>query len=242
MAKIQINMGIDIFGNAMLDYLLKKNDENIITYSSVAEQDTIPVPYLFRDYKAMPKIEQKALQLCKGKVLDIGCGAGSHSVYLQNKNLEVTALDASKGAIEVCKKRGIKKTICSDVLNFDRQKFDTLLLLMNGIGIVGKLKKLETYLSHLKTLLNPNGQILLDSSDIIYMFDEDDDGGYWIPTDKDYYGEVDFQMEYKGEKSSEFPWLYLDYSTLQNAANYNGFKCKMITKGEHYDYLAKLSL
>ena len=242
MAKIQINMGIDIFGNAMLDYLQKKNDENIITYSSVAEQDTIPVPYLFRNYKSMPKIEQKALQLCKGKVLDIGCGAGSHSVHLQNKNLEVTALDASKGAIEVCKKRGIKKTICSDVLNFDGQKFDTLLLLMNGIGIVGKLKNLETYLSHLKTLLNPNGQILLDSSDIIYMFDEDDDGGYWIPTDKDYYGEVDFQMEYKGEKSSEFPWLYLDYNTLQNAANYNGFKCEMITKGEHYDYLAKLSL
>lgn len=235
-------MVTDIFGLAMLDYLQSNYSEDIITHSSIAEQDTIPVPYLFRDYKSMPKIEQKALQLSKGNVLDIGAGAGSHSLYLQNKNIKVTALDVSKGAIETCKLRGISQTVCTDVLNYKGEKFDTLLLLMNGIGIAGKLASLGQYLSHFKLILNPNGQILLDSSDVIYMFDEDEDGGYWIPDDNKYYGEVDYCMEYKGKKSEVFPWLYLDFNTLQNAANYNGFSCELITKGEHYDYLAKLTL
>lgn len=235
-------MGTDIFGSAMLDYILDNYSEDIIIHSSISEQDTIPVPYLFRDYESMPKIEQKALQLSKGKVLDIGCGAGSHSLYLQNKNIEVTALDASKGAIRVCKERGINKTVYGDILSFSEQKFDTLLLLMNGIGIVGKLTNLEQYFSHFKSILNPNGQILLDSSDLIYMFDKDEDDGYWIPIDREYYGEVDFCIEYKGEKSEVFPWLYLDFNTLQNAANYNGFTCELVYEGEHFDYLAKLAL
>lgn len=235
-------MGIDIFGLAMLDYQNGNYKEDIITISSVADEDTIPVPYLFRGYKSMPKVEQKALQLCKGKVLDIGCGAGSHSLYLQNKNIDVTALDTSKGAIQTCTLRGIKKTIHSDILEYKSEKFDTLLLLMNGIGIVGKLINLGLYFVHLKSILKPNGQLLIDSSDIIYMFDADDDGGYWIPDDKEYYGEVDFTMSYKNHKSNTFSWLYTDYNTLQRAAILNGFNCELIVKGAHYDYLARLTV
>lgn len=235
-------MGSDIFGAAMLDYLNNTYKEDIVTRSSISEDDTIPVPYLFRSYAEMPIIEQKALNLSKGKVLDIGCGAGSHSLYLQNKNIDVTALDSSKGAIEACKKRGISKTINAKILEHNSTTYDTLLLLMNGIGIVGKLNKLGDYLQHLKSLLNTNGQLLLDSSDIIYMFEEDEDGGYWIPPGKDYYGEVDYEMQYKNEKSDTFPWLYLDYNTLQRAAILNGFNCELIVEGEHYDYLAKLTV
>ncbi|ADY30019.1 MULTISPECIES: class I SAM-dependent methyltransferase [Cellulophaga] len=235
-------MGSDIFGAAMLDYLNNTYKEDIVTRSSISEDDTIPVPYLFRSYAEMPIIEQKALNLSKGKVLDIGCGAGSHSLYLQNKNIDVTALDSSKGAIEACKKRGISKTINAKILEHNSTTYDTLLLLMNGIGIVGELNKLGDYLQHLKSLLNTNGQLLLDSSDIIYMFEEDEDGGYWIPPGKDYYGEVDYEMQYKNEKSDTFPWLYLDYNTLQRAAILNGFNCELIVEGEHYDYLAKLTV
>ncbi len=234
-------MESDIFGMAMLDFQNDDYSEDIITHSSITEEDIIPIPYLFRDYKSMPKIEQKALQLCKGKVLDIGCGAGSHSLYLQNKEIEVIGLDSSKGAIKTCNLRGLKKTIHSSILEYKLGKFDTLLLLMNGIGIVGKLKNLGEYLTHLKSLLKPNGQILIDSSDIIYMFDKDEDGGYWIPHDKEYYGEVDFTMSYKNRKSNTFSWLYLDYNTLQRAAILNGLNCEMIVEGEHYDYLARLS-
>ncbi|MNK61907.1 bifunctional 3-demethylubiquinone-9 3-methyltransferase/ 2-octaprenyl-6-hydroxy phenol methylase [compost metagenome] len=191
----------------------------------------------------MPKIEQKALQLAKGKILDIGCGAGRHALSLQNeRNLEVTAIDISEKAIETCLLRGIKNAKVENILSFDGEKFDTILLLMNGTGIFGQLKNCNKYLSKLKSLLNPGGQILIDSSDIIYMFDEDEDGGKWIPSENDYYGELVFNISYKGEKEEPFDWLYLDYNTLQNAAIANGLNCELVLEGEHYDYLAKLSI
>ncbi len=231
----------DVFGNALLDYQNRQYSEDIITYSSLDEEDTIPVPYLFRKIEEMPVIEQKALQLCKGHVLDIGCGAGSHSLYLHKNGFEVTALDNSKGAIETCVLRGIPTTVNSSVLDYKGQKFDTLLLLMNGIGLAGKLKNLNYFFSHLRSLLKANGQILLDSSDIIYMFKEDTDGGHWIPDTSAYYGEVEFTMQYKGEKSNPFYWIYLDYNTLQRSANANNLSCELIHEGEHYDYLARLT-
>ena len=233
---------MDVFGKALLDYQKGKYKEDIITFSSLDEEDIIPVPYLFRSYEKMPRIEQKALQLCKGNILDIGCGAGSHSLYLQNKGKSVTALDSSKGAIETCVLRGVKSTKNCSVLDFENQKFDTLLLVMNGIGIVGKLEFLKLYLDHFKTLLNPNGQILLDSSDIIYMFESDADGGYWIPDSKSYYGDVEFILKYKNEKSDPFSWLYLDFNTLQKVAYDSKLRCELVSEGNHYDYLAKLTL
>ncbi len=230
----------DIYGNALLEYQSGIYSEDIATFSSLDEEDTIPLPYLFRNFDGMPPIEQKALELCKGSILDIGCGAGSHSLYLQKKGLEVTALDSSKGAIETCRLRGIENRVLKDILDFKDHKFDTLLMLMNGIGIVGNLENLSGFLKHLKTLLKPGGQILLDSSDIIYMFDDDDDGGRWVPDSGSYYGEVAFTMQYKGVKGEPFIWLYLDYHTLKSAAITSELDCEIITKGDHYDYLARL--
>ena len=234
-------MAKDILGKALLDYQSGNYSEDIKTYSSLDEEDIIPIPYLFRDFKKMPPLEQKALNLCKGSILDIGCGAGSHSLYLQKKGYPVTALDQSPGAIETCKQRGIEQTVLQDIQDFELQKYDTLLMLMNGIGIVGKLKNIDRFFSHLKSLLQPKGQILLDSSDIIYMYEEDEDGGYWIPDNQNYYGEVSFEMEYQGEKSEPLDWLYLDYNTLQRAANANNLSCELISQGKHYDFLAKLT-
>ncbi|MGB6153791.1 MAG: class I SAM-dependent methyltransferase [Pricia sp.] len=232
----------DVLGKALLEYQNGTYTEDIATFSSLDEEDKIPLPYLFRDFGVMPSLEQKALSLCKGSILDIGCGAGSHSLYLQKKGYMVTALDSSKGAIETCRLRGVEKRIHADILDFATEKFDTLLMLMNGIGIVGYLKNLGNFLTHLKSLLKPGGQILLDSSDIIYMFEEDDDGGRWVPDSGSYYGEVGFTMHYKDLKSKPFPWLYLDYSTLKNAATVSDLNCEMIEKGDHYDYLARLWL
>ena len=200
------------------------------------------VAYLFRSYAEMPLIEQKALQLSKGRVLDVGCGAGSHSLTLQNdRNLEVTSIDISPNAIQTCTLRGLKNAKVQDIMALENEKYDTILLLMNGTGIFGTLKQTANFLQKLKSLLNPNGQILIDSSDILYMFDDDEDGGKWIPGDG-YYGELTFTLRYKNQKEEEFPWLYLDYNTLQNAAFANGLQCEMILEGEHYDYLAKLSI
>lgn len=233
----------DLFGKAIYDFQTNNSPENIITETSISEEDEMSIDYLFRSYNEMPKIEQKALQLASGKILDVGCGAGSHSLSLQNdRNLNVTSIDISEKAIEACKLRGVKNVKVQNILDFKDEKFDTIILLMNGAGIFGKLENCNQYLSKLKSLLNPGGQILLDSSDIIYMFDEDEDGGKWIPSNNDYYGELIFNISYKGEKEEPFNWLYLDYNTLQNAAVANGLKCELILEGEHYDYLAKLSI
>ncbi|KUJ60420.1 methyltransferase [Flavobacteriaceae bacterium CRH] len=233
----------DLFGKAMYDFQTNNSPEDIITETSISEEDEMSVAYLFRAYNEMPKIEQKALQLAHGKTLDVGCGAGSHSLSLQNdRDLDVTSIDISEKAIETCKLRGVKNAKVQNLLDLEEEKFDTILLLMNGVGIFGKLENCNTFLSKLKSSLNPGGQILLDSSDIIYMFDEDEDGGKWIPSNNDYYGELTFNISYKGEKEETFDWLYLDYNTLQNAAIANGLKCELVLEGEHYDYLAKLSI
>lgn len=231
----------DLFGKAILDYQTGNAPEDLITETSISEADEMSVAYLFRDFKEMPKIEQKALQLAKGHILDIGCGAGGHSLYLQNeKKLNVTSIDISPNAIEACRLRGLKNAKVANMLDLEGEKFDTILLLMNGTGIFEKLSSISTYLQKLKSLLNDNGQILIDSSDIIYMFDEDEDGGKWIPSNG-YYGELTFTVTYKNEKENAFPWLYVDYNTFQNAANANGLNCELILEGEHYDYLAKLT-
>lgn len=231
----------DILGKALLDYHGDNYTEDILTYSSLNEEDVLPLPYMFRSFEEMPFIEQKALQHCKGKILDIGCGAGSHSLYLQQKGLMVTGLDSSLGAIKVCRERGIRNTVQEHILDYEGQTFDTLLLLMNGVGLAGTLKGLSGFLGKLKSLLNEKGQILLDSSDIIYMYENDDDGGYWIPEEVTYYGETTFTLEYKNKKSEPFPWLYVDYNTLQRASNFNNLNCELLIEGEHYDYLARLT-
>ena len=232
----------DLFGKAIFDFQTNNSPEDLITETTISEEDEMSVAYLFRDFSGMPKLEQQALELSKGKVLDVGCGAGSHSLFLQKeKNLEVTAIDISKNAVEACRLRGISDVFEIDILEFNSiEKFDTILLLMNGTGIFGKLEHASKYLQKLKSLLAKNGQILIDSSDIIYMFDEDEDGGKWISGDA-YYGELEFTISYKGEKEAPFRWLYMDYNTLQNAAVANGLKCELNLEGDHFDYLARLT-
>jgi SAM-dependent methyltransferase len=231
----------DLFGKAILDFQTNNHPQNLITETNISKADEMEVAYLFRNYNQMPKIEKKALQLSKGKILDVGCGAGSHSLYLQEKGFDVTAIDISENAIRTCQLRDLKNSKVQNILDLEKEKFDTILLLMNGTGIFERLSQTTKYLQKLKSLLTDNGQILIDSSDIIYMFDEEDDGSYSIPANG-YYGELTFTISYKNETETPFNWLYLDYNTLQNAAHANGLQCELIIEGDHFDYLAKLYL
>ncbi|PWK18198.1 methyltransferase family protein [Xanthomarina spongicola] len=228
----------DLFGKALLDYQNDNYTEDIITSTNISENDELPLPYLFRSFKEMPKLEKKALQLSKGKILDVGCGSGSHSLYLQEKGLDVKAIDISKGAIEVAKKRGVLNAEVLDILD-EKETFHTILFLMNGTGIFQELKNVSKYLKHLKSLLKPKGQILIDSSDIKYMY-EDEDGGLWIDTNANYYGELDYYLCYKNEDEEPMKWLYLDFDTLKLACESVGLTCEKVMDGKHYDYLAKL--
>ena len=231
----------DLFGKAILDFQTNNSPEDLVTETNISEADEMSVEYLFRSFNEMPKLEKEALQLAKGKILDVGCGAGSHALHLQEKGFDMTAIDISPNAIKACELRGLKNARVQNVLDLENVKFDTILLLMNGTGIFGTLSETSKYLQKLKSLLTPNGQILIDSSDIIYMFDEDEDGSYLIPANG-YYGELTFTISYKNETEVPFPWLYLDYNTLQNAAHANGLQCELTTEGKHFDYLAKLTL
>ena len=229
----------DLFGQAILDYQTQNTPEDLVTETNISEADEMSVAYLFRTYQEMPKIEKKALKLARGKILDVGCGAGSHSLYLQRKGFEITAIDISPKAIQACQLRGVKDARIQHLLELENEQFDTILLLMNGTGIFGTLAETSKYLQKLKSLLTPNGQILIDSSDIIYMFDQDEDGAYMVPA-TGYYGELTFNVSYKAQTEDAFPWLYLDYNTLQNAAHANGLQCELLLEGNHFDYLARL--
>ncbi len=229
----------DVVGAALLDYYNENYSSDIIVKSSIAEDDTISIPYLFRSDEDFPILEKKAINLCSGKVLDVGAGSGCHSFVLSKNQMDVTAIDTSKGAVEVMRKQGIN----AHHLNFHdvTGKYDTLLFMMNGVGIAGTLDGLTPFLNQAKTLLNDRGQIILDSSDISYMFKEED-GSVWVDLNNSYYGEVTYQMQYKKMMGDKFDWLFVDFSTLNAVASSLGFNVELIFEDDNNQYLAKLSL
>jgi precorrin-6B methylase 2 len=231
----------DPFGEAIHDYFENGKAPDLIVNSNYTEDENIRVSYFFRSEKEMPKIERTALNNCRGKVLDIGAAAGCHTLLLQQKGFSVTALEKSKKACEALQKRNIQKVVCADIYEFEESQFDTILLLMNGTGIGETLKGLEKLLRHLKNLLTKNGQILIDSSDIKYLFEEDD-GSIWMDlANDDYYGEMEYEVKYK-KLVSKFKWLFVDFQKLKEIAQKIGFECSMIEKGKHHDYLAQLKI
>lgn len=230
----------DLFGKALRNYHQAPGKQSLLTWTSLTDEDPVPLAYFFRMFEQMPALEQKALQLTFGEVLDIGCGSGSHSLYLQDtKGLDVTGIDLSKGASEVAKDRGVKQIISQSIFDYTDQKFDTLLLLMNGLGIAQTFQGVIPMLNHLKTLLKKDGQILMDSSDLIYLFPEEEQADWQMS--EPYYGQVEYGIGFQNE-TEEFPWLYLDYDCLLQAASLCGFHCEMIMQGPNYDYLARLTV
>jgi len=229
----------DPFEKAFYDYLDGDNSATIVVNINKGEADDIPISYFFRTYKDMPELEKIALNLCMGSILDIGAGSGSHSLYLQDKGLDITALDIKKGFVDIMKKRGVKKIIQSDIFDFKGHKFDTLLMLMNGIGFTKNFDGLSVFLKSAKELLHSGGQLILDSSDLMYLYEEED-GFYAINLNMEYYGEVLYQIEYMGVKGKPFNWLYIDFDNLSQIAEQNGFKCEKVFEDNHYNYLARL--
>ena len=231
----------DPMGQAILDYVNNRTGSKLEVLSSLFDPDEIPIPYLFRTYKEMPILEQKALEVASGKILDIGAGSGCHTLALLEKAKEVTALDISKHAVEAMRKQGIESVIEGDFFTYSTaQKYDTLLMLMNGIGIVGKLENLPKFFLKVKELLHPNGKVIMDSSDLCYLYEEED-GSFLIDLNDTYYGEIDYQMKYKNNLGKSFDWLYIDFETLSYYADLHNLKAKLIYQGEHYDYLAQIS-
>ena len=220
-------------GAAILDYQTKGKAGKLSILSSMFEEDEMPVKHLFRNLEEMPILEQKALSLAKGKVLDVGAGAGCHALALQAQSIAVKAIDISPLSCEAMELRGVMDAECINLFDEHLESgFDTILLLMNGTGIAGKIENLPALFNRLKALLNKGGQILIDSSDIKYIY-ENEDGSFDINLNAAYYGEVDYQMVYKDVKGDSFDWLYVDFPLLKSIAESCGLHGELIAEGEH---------
>ena len=227
-----MNSKMDPMGRAIAEYYKTGKASKLRVFSPMFEEDEIPLTTLFRNYKSMPKIEQRALDMSEGRILDVGAASGCHSLVLQDRGLDVTAIDISPLSVETMKERGVKKVLEQDFFTLEGQ-YDTILMLMNGIGIVGSLERIPEFFKLLDKTLAPGGQVLCDSSDISYVFEGD------MP-DMGYYGEQSFQMQYKDTIGEPFPWLYIDAETLRQVAVENGYTAEVVAEGEHYDYLARI--
>ena len=230
---------MDPMGRAIAEYWKTKTADRLRVFSPMFEEDEIPLTTLFRSYEDMPEIERKALDMAKGRILDVGAGAGCHSLVLQERGMDVTAIDISPLSVETMKEREVKKVIEQDFFTLEGQ-YDTILMLMNGIGIVGTLERMPEFFRQLDKILAPEGQLLCDSSDISYVF-EDEEGLIDIPNEMDYYGEHSFQMQYKDTIGEPFDWLYIDEDTLKEKARRYGYTAEVMAEGEHYDYLARIT-
>lgn len=231
----------DPMGAAIADYFKRHKADRLRVFSSQFDEDEIPVEELFRTEKQMPLLERTALQMATGRILDVGAGSGCHSLALQEAGKEVHAIDISPLSVEVMKQRGVRSVSQTNLFNEHfADEYDTILMLMNGSGIIGKLENLPDFFRKMKLLLRPGGCVLMDSSNLSYLFEEED-GSIVIDLAGDYYGEVDFQMQYKNVKGDSFDWLYIDFQTLSLYAAENGFTAELVKEGTHYDYLAKLS-
>ena len=226
-------------GRAIADYWKNGKAGRLRVFSPMFEEDEIPVSTLFRSCEEMPEIERKALDMVKGKTLDVGAGSGCHSLVLQQRGIDVTANDISSLSIETMKNRGWEKVLEQDFFALEG-KYDTILMLMNGIGIVGTLERMPEFFQQLDKIMAPGGQLLCDSSDISYVF-EDEDGIIEYPEDMNYYGELNYRMQYKDSIGESFDWLYIDADTLRQKAVECGYAVEVIAEGEHYDYLARIT-
>lgn len=232
----------DPMGTAIAEYHRTGRAGTLRVFSSQFDEDEIPVEQLFRTLDEMPVIEQRALAMARGKILDVGAGSGCHALAMQAMGKEVTAIDISELSVEVMRQRGVVDARALDL--YDEhfvERFDTILLLMNGSGIIGNMEGMERFFYRMKQLLKPGGRIYMDSSDLKYLFEEED-GSYFIDVAGEYYGLVDFQMQYKQVKGESFDWLYIDFDTLAYYAEQYGFTAEVVCQGEHYDYLAVMTM
>ena len=230
----------DPMGAAIHDYYHTGKAGKLIVKSTMFEDDEIPVGSLFRDFVQMPALERAALNLAQGRILDVGAGSGCHSVALKAMGKDAVAIDISPLSVAVMRERGLD---AREIDFFDQsfdEKFDTVLMLMNGTGIIGRLENMPAFFERLKSLLDAGGSVLIDSSDLKYLYEEED-GSFMIDLADEYSGLVDYQVKYKNVLGEPFDWLYVDFETLSYYASENGFTAELVYEGEHYDYLARLT-
>jgi len=238
MARCILDKEKDPLGTMLSDFCCGDSGAFLNVWSSTLEMSTMQGTTMVRGFEEMNEIEKCALLACRGQILDVGAGAGCHSLVLQSKGLDVDAIDISPGCVEVMQRRGVEKSYHRNILDLRNSRYDTVLMLMNGIGISGSLEGLNLFIQHLGTLLEPGGQLLADSTDLTGKFQEKGEAVYdeegW------YCGETDFVMIYKGMRSDPFSWLYVDFELLRTICSFHGFRCDKLIETEERHFLARV--
>lgn len=228
----------DPLGVCIRDFFRTGVDKPMRSWVNGKEEPLMYPSIFFRKEKEMNEVEFTALSLVQGQILDVGAGAGCHSLLLQLKGHHVTSIETSEYSCEVMQQRGISDVVHGDIMRYSGKKFDTILLLMNGFGIAGDEESLPAFLKHLKSLLNEGGRILGESTDIFYIH-QTERGVTDIDLSKGYYGEVEFKVRY-GSLESTFPWIYPDEYLLEEIALEAGFKMEIPVRGDRYNFLCEL--
>ena len=225
----------DVLGRAWLDFWQHGSSSPLLLHTSYGTVEEMPTDYFFRDETAFPPLEHYALSVCRGQVLDVGAGTGVHAFCLQKKGLSVTTLEISPVGVRIQRERGISHVVQTDYRTYEGRHYDTVLLLMNGIGVVGTLAGLHSFLQQAAHWLHPQGQLLFDSSDITYLYEDEP-----RPSDR-YYGEVRYRYEHQSQLGEWFPWLYIDPDTLQTIGQKTGWHMQIIFQDDYDQYLVRMT-
>ncbi len=227
---------------AMQAYHRGKHDAVVVVYDDF-ERDEVPVSYFFRGPDQFPEVEQLALELCRGRVLDVGAGSGCHSLVLQDRGLEVTAIEILPSMVRILKERGVHDARAATWMDLQAEPFDTVLMMMNGLGLTETLAGLRRFFSEARRLVRRGGQVLADSTDVRARLDvEAGRTGALERADGRYVGELHFQIEYEGQKGEPFPQLYVDANTLIRYAREEDWGCDIVREPDEYgNYLARLT-
>ncbi|MCL0057346.1 methyltransferase domain-containing protein, partial [Dehalococcoidia bacterium] len=224
-------------GLALLDYYNGQEDAVLTVRREDGDARAIRVQAFFRVSTALA-IDQKALDVCHGRVLDVGAGTGIHSLALQGQGVEVCAIDVLPEACEIMRKRGLKDVHCADFRRFAAAKrFDTILILGRGLGMVETLAGLDQFLEDTHRHLLPQGQVLLSSLDVrctanpVHLSYQDR-----LRKSGRYFGELRMQFEYEGQTGPMFSFLYVDPETLAAHAEQRGWSCDILIREEDGNY------
>lgn len=234
---------IDPFGQALWDYFKGRTDASIVVEREDGYIDEVPVSVFFRKPEAFFPVEKAALEHCTGRVLDIGAGTGIHSLELQSQDFSITAVDVAVLAVEVMKKLGVKDARCLDIFDMPPEKFDTILLLCHGIGIVGSVEGLDRFLNHMKAFVSEDGQLLINSLDVTKTED---------PVHLAYHaanresgrlaGDIKIRIRYNEVMSDWFHWIQFDAEMLEEYATACGWRMEVIAEDAGGEYLARLTI
>jgi len=231
----------DVFGQMLIDASAGIDVREIVEREDHFLVSGLPVSRYLTSYKEWPLVQQKAITLAKGRVLDIGCGAGRHSLYLQENGFDVTGLDISPKAIQLCRERGLKKTVLMSIdrISISLGKFDTILLLENNFGLLENSAKAKRLLGKFYLATSETGRIIAQSSDPYTSQDPDTlDYQKTNRANNRMSGQLKMRLRYRRLISSWFDYLLVSKGEMREILKGTGWKVRRFLEFDHWSYVA----